>query len=230
MVNKKAALTIRPQIKKVEMCATPLYSTMRSTSATILGVSDAGNSQLSKPQTPEGNVMSARKRLLAVATTVIIWATFQPGAVSAQTSGVGGDGNTRVLWRGTDGSITLWKLDPVLNFVNNHAYGPYAGWSPIAITTAANNNTYVLCRYTDNSIAVWEVDPNLNYITQKNYGPYRGWIAKGLSVDTNGGSLCRVIWRKTTGEISVWTLDPNLNSIGSHVYGPYFGWDPGSTD
>jgi hypothetical protein len=46
-----------------------------------------------------------------------MWTVIQSGTVSAQTSGVGGDGYTRNFWIGTDGRISVWKLDPNLNFV-----------------------------------------------------------------------------------------------------------------
>jgi len=175
--------------------------------------------------------MSARKSLLAVAAAIAIWAIFQSGDVSAQTSGIGGDGYTRLLWRGTDGQISLLRLDPSLGLVDSHAYGPYAGWSPIAVTTARNNNTYVLWRNTDGSISLWLVDPNLNFVTFHAYGPYPSWIAKGLSVDTNGNTNnFRVIWRNTDGSVSVWMVDADLNFVTFHGYGPVFGWDPGSTD
>jgi hypothetical protein len=174
--------------------------------------------------------MSIRRKWLATAAAVALWATIQPGPVSAQTTGIGGDGFTRVLWRGTDGSISLWKLNTSLNFVTSHAYGPYAGWSPIAITNAHNNNTYVLWRYTDNSISLWEVDSNLNFVTFHAYGPYVGWIPKTLSVDTNGNNNFRLTWKNTNGHLSLWSLDQNLNFVTFQEYGADFGWDPGSTD
>jgi hypothetical protein len=172
--------------------------------------------------------MSARKRLLAVAAAVTMWAVIQPDTVSAQTSGIGGDGYTRLLWRGTDSRISLWKLDPVLNFDSFHEYGPYDGWLPIAITTARNNNTYILWRHTDGTAQVWLVDANLNFVTNAIYGAYSGWTAESLSADTNGNSTLRLIWRHTNGSVSIWFLLPNLGGNGAHIYGPYFGFDPGS--
>jgi hypothetical protein len=168
-----------------------------------------------------------RKKLLVVATVAIVWTAIQPGTASAQTSGIGNDGFTRVLWRATDGSISLWKLDASLNLATAHAYGPYAGWVPIAMTVAENDNTYVLWRYTDGSISLWEVDSNLNIVTSHVYGPYTGWIAQGLSSGGPGSQL-RVIWKYTNGMISVWRLDASLTLLGSRAYGPYFGYDPGA--
>jgi hypothetical protein len=169
--------------------------------------------------------MSRRKRLLAIVAAVAMWAVIQPSTVSAQTSGVGGDGFTRNFWLGTDGRISVWKLDRNLNFVTSHDYGPYAGYSPIALTVAPNNNAYVLWRYSDGSISLWLLDPNLNFVTAHQYGPYTGYAAIGLSSDTTNNF--RVVWRYTDGTLIVWSVDQNLNYITSKNYGPYFGWDPG---
>ena len=174
--------------------------------------------------------MSARERLLAVVVAVTMWAVIQPGTVSAQTSGIGPDGYTRFAWRGTDNSLSLWQLSPTtLNFFNSHVYGPYNGWTPLAITTAHNNNTYVLWQYYDGTVTVWKVDTLLNYVSQKFYGPYAGWSAKGLSVETGTGSGFCIIWKHNNGSVSVWRLDQDLTFVNNHIDGPFFGWDPGFT-
>jgi hypothetical protein len=172
--------------------------------------------------------MSIRK-LLATAAAVAMWLTIQPGTASAQNSGLGGDGLTRLLWRATDYHISLWNLDANLNFLAFHEYGPYAGWIPVALTTDKFNFSYVLWRNTDGSISLWLVDPNLNFVNSHIYGPYPGWIAKGLSVDTGGSANFRVIWRYTDGSVSLWNVDGGLNFVNSHVQGPFLGFDPGYT-
>jgi hypothetical protein len=166
-------------------------------------------------------MMNAFKKLLAVVAAITMWATIQPGTASAQSSGIGGDGVTRILWTGTDGRISLWKLGGP-----SAAYGPYDGWIPVAITTRNDNKTVVLWRRTDGLMTVWLVDTNLNYISQVYFGPYYGWVPESLSVDTNGNDWIRVIWKETQGSVSVWFLDGNLVYQGSNVYGPYFGWNP----
>jgi hypothetical protein len=170
-----------------------------------------------------------RKKLFFAATAVIVWAGIQPGILSAQNSGVGADGTMRLMWKATDSSISLWKLDASnsINFLSYHAYGPYYGWSPIALTTDNNGYSYVLWRYTDGSISLWLVDPNLNFVTNRIYGPYTGWTAESLSVETGGsGDRFRVIWRATDGSVSIWIVDGGLNFVSNHVYGPYFGYTP----
>jgi hypothetical protein len=176
--------------------------------------------------------MKSGKKLIAAA-AVAMCAIIQSGTVSAQTSGVGSDGYTRFSWRGTDNRISFWQIDPNFQFYNSHEYGPYTGYTPIAMTAAANNKTYVLWRYVDGSIVLWRLDTFLGFEFSKTYGPYTGYTAESLSVSTNGTSGAsdfRVIWRYSNGSISVWDVDQNLNYLKSYVAGPYFGYDPGYHD
>jgi hypothetical protein len=166
------------------------------------------------------------KKCLFTAAVTVIAAAVNPGTMFAQTSGVGSDGYTRILWRGTDGEISLWKLDGNLNYVGSHAYGPYDGWIPLAITVGQDNYARVLWKNTQGAISLWNVDPNLNLAYSRVYGPYYGWVPESISIDDNNNS--RVSWRETQGHVSVWYVDPALNYLFSRVYGPYFGWDPGA--
>jgi hypothetical protein len=164
--------------------------------------------------------------LLMSMMTVAALSAIQPGVVSAQTSGVGPDGFTRILWRGTDGKVVLWKLNAGLLKEAGVEYGPYPGYDPIAITVGSNNNTYVLWAHTNGSVALWMVDSTLNGVAAQVFGPYEGWKAQGLG---SGGGQLRVIWRHTTGQVSVWAVNPSsLAVLGQGVHGPFFGFDPGA--
>ena len=160
---------------------------------------------------------------------VTIWTVVLPCIVYAQNSGVAGDGTLRILWRGTDSRISLWRLDNTnnINLLSSREYGPFYGWLPIALTTANNGNSYVLWRHTNGTINLWLVDANLNFVTSRAYGPFDGWTVESLSVDTSTGSnRFRVLWRDTEGRISIWIVDATLNFISSRNHGPFFGWDP----
>jgi hypothetical protein len=163
-------------------------------------------------------MMSARYRLLAIAAFTIL-AIFQPGTVSAQNSGIGGDGFMRLLWV-MNGHMVLWKLDPNLNMVASKDYGSFSGFDLIGITTAANNNTYVLWSYhaspsdVNDSISLWLVDANLNFITNREYAASLGWIPTGLSTGGSSSNF-HVIWSKAGTAMSVWTMDANLNYVTS---------------
>jgi hypothetical protein len=165
-------------------------------------------------------------KLFVMAAVITMCTAVTPNVLSAQTSGVGCDGFTRFMWRGTNSELSLWRIDGNLNSPISHAYGPYDGWVPIAMTTLCDNNTYVLWKYTDGSISIWKVDPNLNYVTSHVFGPYTGWIPESLSPDQSIAGQFRVLWRETMGQVSIWALDSNLNSLRSNVFGPFFGWDP----
>ncbi len=171
-------------------------------------------------------MIKLHNKLFFMAAVTTLCAAIQPAILSAQTSGVGSDDYTRILWRGTDGSISLWKLDGNLANPAYHAYGPYIGWTPLAITTGLDNYTRVLWRGTDGTVSLWLVDPNLNFVSYKQYGPYYGWLAESISIDEY--DRLRLLWRETNGEVSVWMLDANNNYLTNAVYGPYFGWDPGA--
>jgi hypothetical protein len=163
---------------------------------------------------------------LLITAAIGMWTAMFPSVLPAQTSGVGCDGYTRFLWRGTDSRISLWKVDANLNNPTSAQYGPYDGWQPVAMTVLCNNYTYVLWKYTDNSISLWKVDPNLNYVTTHVYGPYAGWIPESLSPDQAVPGNMRVLWRETMGYVSIWAVDSNVNFLFNKVYGPYFGFDP----
>ena len=166
---------------------------------------------------------TCRQLLLAAAAVISVFVTVQP--VLAQSSGVGCDGNTRLLWKGTNQSISLWELDSNLNYIGSHVYGPYPGFLPQSITTACNNNTYVLWLRTDGLVSIWQVDANLNFVTQQSYGPYPGWIPDSLSVDTTSNSTLRLIWREIdSGAHTIYYLQPNLSLTKMVVYGPYAGY------
>jgi len=163
--------------------------------------------------------------LAAMFAAVVTCAVGYP--VCAQNSGVGGDNFTRLLWRATNGSISLYKIDTNLNVVSNRSYGSYEGWLAVAITVTANNNTYVLWRNTNGAILLWLLDVNLNFVNSIGSGPFPGWIGEHLSADTGGTSNVRLTWRHSGGEYAVWLVLPNLSVASSVGYGPFFGYLPG---
>lgn len=171
-----------------------------------------------------------RKTFFFMAAVITLEAGIQPSNLFAQTSGVGSDGDTRFMWWGNNySSISIWRLDPSLGGpVSFHEYGPYDGWTPMALTVGSNNYTYVLWKDGNGSISIRSLDPNLNYIMGHAWGPYAGWTPVSISVSQDGANTLRVIWRGTQGQVSVWTLDANLNLLTYAGYGPYPGWDSAS--
>ena len=66
------------------------------------------------------------KLLFMAASAMAAWVTIQP--VFAQTSGVGADGATRLLWRGTDNRANIYKLDSNLNLVTYQEFEAVDEW------------------------------------------------------------------------------------------------------
>jgi hypothetical protein len=166
-----------------------------------------------------------RKLCLLAVAAAISSASVQPGAALAQTSGMGSDGNTRFLWRAANNEISLWDADANLSAFASIVYGPYAGWTPVAMTAGLNNYTYVLWTYANGAVGIWLVDPNLNFVNIAVYGPYLGWTGESLSTGTSSTNL-RLLWKRTDGMLAIYSLDQNLNFLKGALYGPYFGWNP----
>ena len=160
-----------------------------------------------------------RLKSILAAGIVAIGLTFQPGAASAT------DGYTRWIWYGTDGSVSLWLLNPSLNYVGSHVYGPYAGWTPISIEVSSSTNVaYQLWRYTDGTASIWILDANLNFIKSSTFGPVSGWIPLSLGFDPNGN--VRLYWRTPANQVTVWVINPSTLTVSgsSPTYGPYLGY------
>ena len=160
-----------------------------------------------------------RLKSILAAGIVAIGLTFQPGAASAT------DGYTRWIWYGTDGSVSLWLLDPSLNYVGSHVYGPYGGWTPIALEVAnSSNDAYALWRNTDGAATIWVLDPSLNFIGSSIFGPVSGWIPVGLGFDPNGN--VRLYWRTPANQVTAWVINPSTLAVisSSPTYGPYLGY------
>jgi hypothetical protein len=175
-------------------------------------------------------------KLLVLVVVTILATALQPSTLSAQTSGVGSDGLTRLLWRGTDGKISVWRIHTTLNTHIFHEYGPFPGWTPIALTVDAINRTYVLWRHSNGTGGLWRLDGDLNLTASIAYGPFDGWTLKSMSVNhalniDPGEITLRLIWRHSDGRVSLWIVNgESLEQTGYHEYGPFFGWDPGPVD
>jgi hypothetical protein len=95
---------------------------------------------------------------------------------------VGSNNYTYVLWEGSNGpqltgQVAIWSLDPNLNYVTNHTWGPYAGWKPVSISVSEDgaNTLRLIWRGPQGQVSVWALDDNLDLLTVAAYGPYSGW-------------------------------------------------------
>lgn len=151
------------------------------------------------------------RKFVLILTLVTLCAAL-PAVLSAQSMGTGADGYTRLLWKGTDASISIWLLDNNYNYVGAANFGPYPGEIPAALAVGADNYTRIVWQGTDGNLILWLLDPNLNLVNGYVYGPFPGWVPPdSISLDTVGYE--RVVWRYTAGDISIWQLAPDGSSI-----------------
>jgi hypothetical protein len=163
-------------------------------------------------------------RIVAAASMYAMAAMFS--AASAQTTGVGDDGETSLMWKGFDSSVTLYRLDPTLTSIAvNASYGPYIGYTPIAMTTDAFSNSHIVWSYTDGSICLWTLDPSMNFVSDEVFGPYFGYNVIGLSADPISGSI-RVVWKSTGGAVVIWVVDADGGLDADLALGPPSGDEP----
>jgi hypothetical protein len=170
---------------------------------------------------------SMRQLACAIVAAVSFYVTASMfSAASAQTTGVGDDGETGLMWKGFDSSITLYRLDPTLTFIAaDERYGPYVGYTPIAMTTDAFSDSHVVWSYTDGSISFWTLDASMNYVSSEAFGPYFGWNATGLSADPISGGI-RIVWKNINGAVAIWVVDADGTVDTAIALGPPTGDEP----
>ncbi len=129
---------------------------------------------------------------------------------------------THILWTNTYGSIIIWNYNTSDGSHTFGQYGPYPGWTPVAIADGPDGLTRVLLDNADGRIQIWSLNNGNGQFTQNTFGPYSTFTATGLSVGTD--NTTHVLWNSTNGAAIIWNY---YTSNGSHTfgqYGPYSGW------
>lgn len=94
--------------------------------------------------------------LFAVLSTVA--GNITPSA--AQSVGYGYNGYTYQLYHGNDDSAAIYAYTPSLTYYTSVVYGPYTGYTPVALTSDYYGNSYVLWRTTYGSAVIWYLNGN----------------------------------------------------------------------
>jgi hypothetical protein len=161
-------------------------------------------------------------KLRTFALAAALSAAFALPASAGCCGSVGSDGDTRIIWDGTDGSISLWKTDPSLNVLLTQNYGPFPGWRHIS-SSIIGTNYYILWVNDNGQASIWLLGLDLNVVSSAVYGPEAGWLPQGLSVDGQGN--LRLFWHTSEGQALAWVINQALDVVGNHnLGGPYFGW------
>jgi len=129
-------------------------------------------------------------------------------------------GSTYALWNNS-GTASLWKIPPS-GAITSAAFGPYSGWTAVALASDTNGNAYILWTNSAGGASIFKIAPNLTLTTSESLGPYTGWAAKTLAVGPDGN--IRVLWNHTAdNEVSIFNIALG-SSYTTKTYGPIAGW------
>ncbi|MGO8670645.1 MAG: fibronectin type III domain-containing protein [Capsulimonadaceae bacterium] len=134
-------------------------------------------------------------------------------------------GATHILWTNGAGTLSLWVYDPIDGIYSQFTYGPYPGWTPLAIADGPDGFTRVLWTGAKGAAAIWSVDTTTGDYTQNSFGPYNNWTATELSVGAD--NTTHVLWLSASGAAAVWNYNTATGGYTQNSYGPYATWTPG---
>lgn len=117
--------------------------------------------------------------------------------------------------------MTLLTGDNSFSLESTKIFGPYPGWTAIALSTGANATTHILWTNTDGHMSLWNYYSS-NTFTQNTYGPYPNWSAQSVADGSDGKTL--VLWDNTGGAASIWNLNNTTGVFNQYTFGPYPGW------
>lgn len=130
-------------------------------------------------------------------------------------------GSIYALWNNS-GEAGLWKI-PATGSVVSASFGPYSGWTPIALNSDTSGNAYILWISASGQACIWQVSSSLSLVTSQALGPYLGWVPKSLAVGPDGH--VHLLWNHTSNNsISIFNIQLN-SSVTAQAYGPYAGWE-----
>lgn len=128
-------------------------------------------------------------------------------------------GSTYVLWNNS-GQAALWKI-PAAGSITSAYFGPYSGWTPVALSSDASGNAYILWNSSSGATSVWIVAPSLTVSASATFGPYAGWTARSLGVGPQND--IKILWNGPGNQASLMTILTSTRYT-STLYGPYSGW------
>jgi len=128
-------------------------------------------------------------------------------------------GSTYALWNHS-GQASLWKI-PASGSYTSASFGPFAGWTPVALSSDTSGNAYILWTSTTGAASVWKLSSSLTQTTSQTFGPFSGWTAKSLAVGPDGH--VHVLWNGPSNAASIYNIVLGASST-SKAYGPFTGW------
>jgi hypothetical protein len=125
------------------------------------------------------------------------------------------DGQTHLLWTGSDGRMFIAKVRSSGAVDDGPVYGPAPGWSAIAMADGAGSDTWVLWRGTDGRFAVSSHRDGAMVASYK-FAAEPDWAAEDLAIGADG--RLRILRTAPGGVASVSTIDDAGRLAATHVH------------
>jgi hypothetical protein len=142
-------------------------------------------------------------------------------AFSGQDVAADASGRAHLLWDSYNGQSVQWSVGNSLNVNSGAVFGPFSGWTAVAVAAGSDGLTRILWTNTDGETTLWLEDSSGMLISHA-FSPISGWSAKDVAVGSNGDTL--ILWTNSSGTMVVWSVDGKFNVTSSPVYGPISGW------
>ncbi len=162
-------------------------------------------------------------------------------------------GSAALLWKHTDGRVSLWRVNALGEHVRYVEHGPFPGWEPVNFSKGR-----LLWRHPNGAISLWRINEDGTQHSYKEHGPIPGWTALRLDgdhllwthedgrvsrwvLDADGEQVAwaelsvdgwrpvsysskRLLWRHGDGRLSLWSLGPEFDQTGWQEFNPGGGW------
>ena len=136
-----------------------------------------------------------------------------------------GDRKSDVLWRDTEGSVSLWQMNGY-TIVNNSAIreNVWTGWTIVGSGDFnADGKADILWRDTGGNVVVWLMDGATitGHGASGNAPP--SWTVAGVA-DFNADGKADILWRHTSGDVAMWLMNGTTIASNAVIANIWTGW------
>jgi len=135
------------------------------------------------------------------------------------------DGKADLLWRYTDGTVSLWQMDgaTVTSSTSLGAVDP--SWSIVGLADFnGDNREDIVWRNADGTVSIWLMDGGSFIGGGTVYNPGPTWKVAGMG-DFNGDGKADLLWRNDDSSIAIWNMNGNALLTAASLGKPGVAWN-----